>query len=398
MGDHKQKVKKEIIFFALGCFWGIESKLSKVDGIVNTEVGYMGGITRNPTYEKVLKGDTGHAETLKIVYDPDLITCSKLLLLFLQIHRKRGGYKDKKGQYRSAIFYTTDKQKKIIDKRISDKRIEISKAVIFYVAENYHQRYKDKKTKVKTENMQTFKRICLNNKDKAEKRKGKYYTLKYRTGQKIGIYKCALCKNNLYSSEHVFDSESGWPAFFDTIDGYQNSRVVFHDNATKELKCMKCGLHLGHRLHSKKTSTGLRDCLNSVCLYFVEKQKGGKSGKHKTKKKFLYNPNDPKKSFDVYIDKNPKDTIPIKYKTLEDVENTIQKLEKLYKQGKYSHKRIWQVGMIMKVRLEVLKDKKKDQYRLSKKYFEFLGKRTKIKGNKNRKQFKFMGYKEERRN
>lgn len=95
-------------------------------------------------------------------------------------------------------------------------------------------------------------------------------------------------------------------------------------------------------------------------------------------KKFFFNSDDPKKSFDVYIDKNPKDTIHIKYKTLQDVKNTIIKLEKLYKNKKYTHKRIWQVAMIMKVRLEVLKDKKPEQYSLSNKYFKFLGKRTKL--------------------
>jgi len=104
--------------------------------------------------------------------------------------------------------------------------------------------------------------------------------------------------------------------------------------------------------------------------------------KNKTKKQFLYNPDDPKKSFDVYIDKNPRDTIHIKYTTVDDVKNTIRKLEKLYKNKRYSHKRIWQVGMIMKVRLEVLKNKKPDQYRLSKKYFEFLGKRTHVDNDK----------------
>ena len=97
-----------------------------------------------------------------------------------------------------------------------------------------------------------------------------------------------------------------------------------------------------------------------------------------TKKRFLYHPDNPNKSFDVYIDKNPKNTIPIKYKTVDDVKDTINKLERLYKNKKYSHKRIWQVGMIMKVRLEVLKDKKPKEYELSKKYFEFLGKRTKL--------------------
>ena len=102
-----------------------------------------------------------------------------------------------------------------------------------------------------------------------------------------------------------------------------------------------------------------------------------RSGKNKTRK-FLYNPNDPKKSFDVYIDKNPNDTIPIRYKTLDDVKNTIKKLETLYKRKKYTHKRIWQVGMIMKVRLEVLKDKKPQEYKLSERYFKFLGNRTKL--------------------
>ena len=107
-------------------------------------------------------------------------------------------------------------------------------------------------------------------------------------------------------------------------------------------------------------------------------KKINKTIKNKTKKQFLFNPTNPKKSFDVYIDKKPKDTIHIKYTTLEDVENTIDKLEKLYKNKKYSHKRIWQVGMIMKVRLEVLQRKKPKQYALANKYFRFLGKRTKL--------------------
>jgi len=102
------------------------------------------------------------------------------------------------------------------------------------------------------------------------------------------------------------------------------------------------------------------------------------SSKNKTKKQFFFNPENPKKSFDVYIDKNPKDTIHIKYTTLEDVENTIDKLVRLYKKKRYTHKRIWQVGMIMKVRLGVLKDKKPKHYALANKYFKFLGNRTKL--------------------
>lgn len=128
-------------------------------------------------------------------------------------------------------------------------------------------------------------------------------------------------------------------------------------------------------------------------------RKKNKSRKNITKKQFLYNPNDPKKSFDVYIDKNPADTIPIKYTTVDDVKDTVNNLEKLYKTNKYPHKRIWQVGMILKVRLEaMLKNKKtlypnaknvKQRFIIAKKYFLFLGKRSKIKNEKDRKKLSF---------
>jgi len=136
--------------------------------------------------------------------------------------------------------------------------------------------------------------------------------------------------------------------------------------------------HLPSYIYSKKMKT--------------KKQKTNK--KNKTKKQFLYNPNDPKKSFDVYIDKNPNDTIKIKYTTIEDVKDTINKLEKLYKSYKYTHKRIWQVGMIMKVRLEAMKNNIKrypkakhvfKRYYLAKKYFLFLSKRSKVDEKERRK-------------
>ena len=119
----------------------------------------------------------------------------------------------------------------------------------------------------------------------------------------------------------------------------------------------------------------------------------------KTKKQFLYNPNDPKTSFDVYIDKNPEDTIPIKYTTVQDIKQTIRKLERLFKTKQYTHKRIWQVGMIMKVRLEAINKYKKTRYKnakhvysrynLAKRYFKFLGKRTKQTSFTDRKKMVF---------
>ena len=125
---------------------------------------------------------------------------------------------------------------------------------------------------------------------------------------------------------------------------------------------------------------------------------GGKRREKKTRTKpqFLYHPDNPDKSFDVYIDKNPKDTIPIKYTTVDDVKHTIQKLERLYKSGKYPHKRIWQVGMIMKVRLDAIKKNHphvkdiKKRVALAEKYFKFLGKRTKTETSLRKKMvFKF---------
>ena len=128
------------------------------------------------------------------------------------------------------------------------------------------------------------------------------------------------------------------------------------------------------------------------------------SVKNKTSKKkantFFFNPSNPKTSFDVYIDKNPNDTIPIKYTTVQDVKDTIIKLEKLYKKGKYPHKRIWQVGMIMKVRLEAMLKHKdvlypnaknvKRRFNLANKYFLFLSKRTILKEEDRKKLvFKF---------
>ena len=134
------------------------------------------------------------------------------------------------------------------------------------------------------------------------------------------------------------------------------------------------------RIVSESTNSNVRNDIQTL----IRSQKGGKT-KKKTNKQFFYNPNDPKKSFDVYIDKNPNDTISIKYSTVSQVKETIKKLEMLYKRKVYPHKRIWQVAMIMKVRLEQLRSKKPKQYSLSKRYYDFLKKRTKQKESDRKK-------------
>ena len=145
-----------------------------------------------------------------------------------------------------------------------------------------------------------------------------------------------------------------------------------------------------------RRNNNIRDCkrITKDMRYLDKKYKLGSTkdicGNQVGGREFLFNPNNPDKSFDVYIDKDPSDTIPIKFTNLKDVKQTIRKLERLYKQGKYSHKRVGQVAMILRVRLRVLQDKKPREYKLAKKYTDFLKKRTKIKREKDRKKYKFI--------
>ena len=276
----KTKMKKnnyKLAYFAAGCFWSVEEKFNRLRGVLNTEVGYMGGKRKKPTYEEVLSGKTGHAETVKVMYNPQKITYPKLVQFFFKIHDPTT--KDRQGpdigpQYRSIVFYSNKKEKKeylgILHKQVNKYMIvtELKKKTPFYRGENYHQRYISRKTNL-TENKTVFKDICINNTKRAEKRySGKYSNPEYLL--KKGIYICPICQNKLYDSIHMYDSKTGWPAFWDTIDGYENSSNVFFNPKTKELKCMKCGLHLGHRMFDGPTKSKVHDCLNSACLHFIE--------------------------------------------------------------------------------------------------------------------------------
>ncbi|MEI6050345.1 MAG: bifunctional methionine sulfoxide reductase B/A protein [Bacteroidota bacterium] len=137
--------------FAGGCFWGVEYFLQKEPGVISVTSGYTGGHVKNATYIEVCTGSTGHAEAVKIVYDPDKTTYEKLLKLFLEIHdptQVGGQGPDLGDQYRSEIFYMNDDQKHIAEKNLNilkDKGLKIAttitKASEFYPAEAYHQDY-----------------------------------------------------------------------------------------------------------------------------------------------------------------------------------------------------------------------------------------------------------------
>lgn len=146
-----QKVKTDTAYFAGGCFWGTEYLLKDMPGVISARVGYMGGHTKNPTYEQVCEGNTGHAETAEIVFDPTKTTYETLAKFFFEIHdptqlnRQGPDFGD---QYRSAVFYTDEIQKEISIKLINILKAkgykvvtEVSKAGTFWEAEKYHQDY-----------------------------------------------------------------------------------------------------------------------------------------------------------------------------------------------------------------------------------------------------------------
>ena len=145
---------------------------------------------------------------------------------------------------------------------------------------------------------------------------------------------------------------------------------------------------------SKKLDCRLK--VNKAKKKCINKKENKSKKSKKQKQQYFFNPNNPKLSYDVYINKNPSDTISIKYTTLEDVSNTIKKLEKLFKKKKYTHKRIWQVAMIMKVRLDVIKKNSphikniNSRVNLATKYYNFLKKRTQEKTFEDRKKLKFL--------
>lgn len=149
--------KNESIILAGGCFWGLEDLLSKLNGVMQTRVGYCGGFTKNPKYEDVKTGSTGHAESVEVLFNPLNLSLEELLKFFFRIHdpttiNKQGN--DIGSQYRSAIFYFTQAQKNIAENVILKGNLsgvfgteivtEVKEVDVFYQAEEYHQKYLQK--------------------------------------------------------------------------------------------------------------------------------------------------------------------------------------------------------------------------------------------------------------
>jgi peptide-methionine (S)-S-oxide reductase len=147
---------QETAIFGAGCFWGVEAEFRKIEGVLETEVGYSGGTKDQPTYHEVCTGKTGHAEVLRVEYDPQTVKYEKLLKVFFSIHdpttlNRQGP--DHGTQYRSVIFYTSEEQRAAAEKTKQAEAPKHHRSVVtaiepartFWPAEEYHQRYLEKR-------------------------------------------------------------------------------------------------------------------------------------------------------------------------------------------------------------------------------------------------------------
>ena len=282
--------KQQVIYLAGGCFWGVEAFISRLKGVNQTEVGYANGHDLAPTYEKVCRGKTGHAETVKATYNPEIITLEEILENFFKItdpYSKNRQGADIGTQYRTGIYWQESSQKDIVLKFLMDKQRESPKKLqvearaigSFYPAEAYHQKYLER-------NPQGYCHVDLNLIDDEEfnhlsKEEFEITQLamteppfsgKYDDFFEDGMYVDAVDGEVLFSSDDKFDSGCGWPAFSRPIsqDVVTKHRDFSYGTTRIEIRSAKANSHLGHLFHDGPGGSP-RYCINSNALRFIPK-------------------------------------------------------------------------------------------------------------------------------
>ena len=301
------------IYLAGGCFWGVEGYFKRIEGVKGTTCGYANGRTENPSYEDVCRHDTGHAETVKVDFDDEVISLEDLLIYYFRIIdpvsvNKQGN--DVGTQYRTGIYYTDESQLPVIKVAIGREQrkynekiaVEVLPIENFYTAEEYHQDYLDK-------NLNGYCHINLSSAYEPIVRSEKYkrkndeelkesltplqydvtmnaaterpFDNEFNSNFERGIYVDITSGEPLFFSTDKFESGCGWPSFSKPI---QKDLVKYSEDLSLgrrriEVRSNVADAHLGHVFDDGPSELGgLRYCINSAALRFIPLDKMDEEG------------------------------------------------------------------------------------------------------------------------